>query len=333
MLAVSLHRYGGPEVLQTEEVDIPRPGPGQVLLAVEAVAVGFAQTQMRRNEFPGPLWHPTFPVVLGGDVIGVVEKTGPGAGSFHEGDRVGGYLMHGAYAEWAVANTESLIPIPGQLDAAEATILAGAGQIAAGVMATGGFRPGMSVLVHAASGATGHLAVQFAKVAGAGQIIATASAADKREFARSLGADVVVDYTRPGWAEQIRRATGGRGVDLILDSIGGDVLLQGVDLLAPAGHLVFYGSAGGGAVIPQVSVLDLVALKSVSGFSLTAWRTARPSEHLDTVSDLTRWLCSGQVHTSVFARLPLSAAAAAHRLVEQRLHRGRVVLLPELDRR
>ncbi|MHC3472570.1 quinone oxidoreductase family protein [Streptomyces sp. 7R007] len=327
MRAVPIARYGDPDVLRVAETDVPEPGPGQVLIAVEAVSVGFAQTQMRRDRFPGP-WRADLPVVLGGDVVGRVAAVGPRAGHVRAGDRVGAFLMQGAYAEYAVADAAHLVPVPEGLDAAAATVLPGAGPIAVGTLAAGRFRAGETVLVHAAAGGIGHLTVQLARLAGAGRVIATASSPAKLEFARSLGADAVVDYTRPGWPKEVADAAGGRGVDLILDSVGGDVLLAGTGLLAPGGRLVFYGSAGGGTDVPKVPVLDLIALKSVTGFSLSAWQRLHPRQYSDGLADLTAHLTAGRLTAAVHARLPLEEAAKGHEIIESRAHQGRVVLLP-----
>ncbi|XUL92273.1 quinone oxidoreductase family protein [Streptomyces galilaeus] len=328
MRAVPIARYGAPDVLRVAEAHVPEPGPGQVLIATEAVSVGFAQTQMRRDCFPAPMWRPTLPVVLGGDVVGTVDAVGPRVEHIRTGDRVGAFLMQGAYAEYAVADAATLVPVPAELDAATATVLPGAGPIAVGTLATGRLRAGETVLVHAAAGGIGHLSVQLAKSAGAGQVIATASSPAKREFARSLGADAVVDYTAPGWAEEVRAATDGRGVDLILDSVGGDVLLTGIGLLAPGGRLVFYGSAGGGTHVPKVPVMDLIGLKYVTGFSLSAWQRLHPQEYADGLAELTDRLTSGRLKAAVHARLPLDQAARGHEIIESRAHQGRVVLLP-----
>ncbi|MGW5660955.1 quinone oxidoreductase family protein [Streptomyces sp. NPDC003758] len=328
MRAVPIARYGAPDVLQVTHADVPEPGPGQVLIAAEAVSVGFAQTQMRRDCFPAPMWKPTLPVVLGGDVVGRVEAVGPHVEHVKAGDRVGAFLMQGAYAEYAVADAATLVPVPEGLDAAAATVLPGAGPIAVGTLATGRLGAGETVLVHAAAGGIGHLSVQLAKLAGAGRVIATASSPAKLDFARSLGADAVVDYTRPGWTEEVATAAGGRGVDLILDSVGGDVLLAGIGLLAPGGRLVFYGSAGGGTEVPKVPVLDLIGLKFVTGFSLSAWQRLHPQQYSDGLAELTDHLMSGRLKAAVHARLPLVEAAKGHEIIESRAHQGRVVLLP-----
>ncbi|MFD6878699.1 MULTISPECIES: zinc-binding alcohol dehydrogenase family protein [unclassified Streptomyces] len=329
MRIIRIHEYGDPDVLRVEEAPVPTPGPGEVLIAAEAVSVGFAQTQMRRNIFPAPMWRPQFPIVLGGDVIGRVAGVGAGVTDIHEGDRVGAFTLNGAYADYAVVDASTVLPVPEGLDAAQATALPSPGPIAAGTLGTAALRPGESVLVHAASGGIGHLAVQLAKAAGAGLVIGTAGSPDKLEFVRGLGADVVVDYSRDDWADEVRAATGGKGVDVILDSVGGDVLRQGVGLLAPFGRLVFYGSAGGGLEIPKVSPMELIEMKFLTGFALSRWRAARPKEYLRNHEDLANRLADGTVRHAVHATLPLHEVAEAHRLIESRAQIGRIVLIPD----
>ncbi|WP_411074505.1 quinone oxidoreductase family protein [Streptomyces sp. cmx-4-7] len=326
MRAVRIHEYGGPEVLRTEEVPIPEPGPGQVLIEAEAVSVGFAQTQMRRNAFPAPMWRPEFPITLGGDVVGDVVTVGPGVTGIAVGDRVGAFTLHGAYAEYVVVDADTVLPVPAALDAAQATALPAPGPIAMGTMGTASLVPGESVLVHAASGGIGHLAVQLARLAGA-TVIATAGTPEKCAYARSLGADVAVDYSRADWADAVREATGGRGVDVILDSVGGEVLRQGVGLLAPFGRLVFYGSAGGGPDIPAVSPMELIGMKFLTGFALSAWRSARPERYRADHDALTAHLLAGTVRQTVHATLPLEDVGKAHEIVESRAQLGRIVLL------
>ncbi|MBE8525354.1 zinc-binding dehydrogenase [Amycolatopsis sp. H6(2020)] len=324
--AVRFHEYGSPDVLRVEEVPLPEPGPGQVLVSVEAVGVGFAQTQMRRNIFPAPMWRPRFPVVLGGDVIGRVAGTGPGVTGVTAGDRVGAYTLYDAYAEQVVLDSDLLIAVPDDLDAAEATVLPSSGPIASGTMGVANLQPGETVLVHAASGGIGHIAVQLAKLAGAGLVIATAGTAAKCEFARAMGADVAVDYRRDDWPALVRDASGGRGVDVILDSVGGDTLRCGIDLLAPFGRLVFYGSAGGGQDIPRVSPMELIGMKLLTGFALSAWRNARPDRYRAEHEALIGHLRAGKVRHHLHAVLPLDRVTEAHRDIEERSHCGRIAL-------
>ncbi|MEU6714067.1 NADPH:quinone oxidoreductase family protein [Nonomuraea sp. NPDC046802] len=329
MRAMRIHEYGPPDVLRSEEVPAPAPGPGQVLISVEAVGVGFAQTQMRRDIFPAPMWRPTFPIVLGGDVIGVVAEVGAGVTGVAAGDRVGAYTLHGAYAEQVVVDAGTLLPVPSWMDAAQATVLPSSGPIASGTMRVAELQPGESVLVHAASGGIGHISVQLARLMGAGQVIATAGTPAKCAFAGDMGADLVVDYSRDDWADQVREATGGRGVDVVLDSVGGGVLRRGIDLLAPFGRLVFYGSAQGGREIPHISLMELIGLKRVTGFALSAWRNARPRRYRADHDALVEYLRSGAVRHHIHATERLEDVAEAHKIIESRGHCGRIVLVVE----
>ncbi|UGY93018.1 quinone oxidoreductase family protein [Streptomyces gobiensis] len=328
MRIVRMHEYGDPGVLKTEEAPVPGPGPGQVLIAAEAISVGFAQTQMRRNIFPAPMWQPVFPITLGGDVVGRVAALGPEVSGVQVGDRVGAFTLHGAYADYVVVDADTLLPVPEGLDAAQATALPSPGPIASGTLGTAGMAAGQTVLVHAASGGIGHLSVQLARAAGAGLVIGTASSPEKLEFVRALGADAAVDYSRTGWADKVREATGGRGVDIVLDSVGGDVLREGIGLLAPFGRLVFYGSAGGGLEIPKVSPMELIRLKFLTGFALSTWRDTRPQEYAQNHARLVKALGDGTVRHAVHATLTLTDVAKAHELIESRAHTGRIVLLP-----
>ncbi|MFF7726111.1 zinc-binding alcohol dehydrogenase family protein [Streptomyces sp. NPDC008001] len=325
---IRIHEFGGPEVMRVEETPVPQPGPGEVLIAAEAISVGFAQTQMRRNIFPAPMWRPEFPVVLGGDVIGRVAGVGAGVTGFREGDRVGAFTLHGAYADYVVVDAATVLSVPEGLDAAQATALPSPGPIGTGTLGTANLRPGESVLVHAASGGIGHLSVQWAKARGAGPVIATASSAEKLGFARSLGADIVIDYSQDTWVDEVREATGGAGVDIILDSIGGDVLRRGVGLLAPFGRLVFYGSAGGGLEVPRISPMELIEMKFITGFALSRWRAARPEEYLANHEELAAGLADGTIRHAVHATYPLEEVGRAHQEIESRAHIGRIVLLP-----
>jgi len=328
MRTVAMHGYGGPEVLRLEQRPEPVPGPGQVLIAAEAISVGYAQVQMRRDEFPAAAWRPALPAVLGGDVVGRVGAVGSGVSTAVVGDRVGAFVVGGAYADLVLADASVLVPVPVGLDAGQATVLPGTGPIAAGLLDVGRLAPGEIVLVHAAAGGVGHLAVQLARAGGAGLVLATASSPAKRAFAAAHGADAVVDYTAPDWTGRIRALTGGRGVDLVLDGVGGDTLTAGIELLAPGGRLVFYGSAGGGRTVPAISALALLGLRSVIGFNLSAWRQAAPERYRVRLAELTEQLLSGRVRAEVHARFGLADAGRAHSVLEARAQQGRVVLIP-----
>jgi NADPH2:quinone reductase len=323
MRRVRYYEHGGPEVLRVEEVDVPAPGTGEVLLRTEAIGANFVDTRFRAGA--GGIFQRPLPGAVTGDVVGSVTALGAGVTGVAVGDRVAA-LVEDAFADHVVAGADWLVPVPAGLDAATASMLPMGGPVALGVLRAGRLAAGESVLVHAAAGGIGHLAVQLARRLGAGTVVATAGSAAKLEFARSLGADVAVDYTAADWAEQVRAAVPG-GVDVIADAVGGDVLRAGLGLLAPLGRLVVYGAAGSGELV-DVPVRSLFAVTSVTGFSLRGWRAAAPELARAQVAEAAEHLASGRVKVALAATFPLADAAGAHRLLEDRGQLGRVLVVP-----
>ncbi|TDV36089.1 quinone oxidoreductase family protein [Actinophytocola oryzae] len=325
MRRVRYHEYGGPEVLKVEEVDIPTPGDGQVLVRAEAIGANFVDTKFRRGPSAGTVFQRPLPGSPTGDVVGTVEAVGPGVDPAVVGRRVAALVDPDAFADFAVADAAWLAEVPAGVDEGSASMLSSAAPVALRVLRAGQLAAGQTVLVHAAAGAIGHLAVQLARLEGAGTVIATAGSAEKLAFARQLGADVAIDYTQEDWAEQVREAAPG-GVDLVLDSIGGEMPVHSLELLAPFGRVVVYGVASGS--LGAVPVRYLVQLRSVTGFSLLAWREAAPKQAADEVAELAELFASGRLKTTVHTRLPLTEAATAHRILEAREQLGRVLLIP-----
>ncbi|HEX3812582.1 MAG TPA: zinc-binding dehydrogenase [Mycobacteriales bacterium] len=317
------HEYGGPEVLRIEEVDPPRPEAGQVLIRTEAIGGSFVDTAMRGGT--SRLGQSPLPGSPHGDVVGTVEALGSGVGNVRVGDRVVALVAVDAYADFALADADWLAPVPDGLDLGLASALAMPAPVALRVLRTGRLSKGETVLVHAASGGIGQLTLQLARLEGAGTVIATTGSAAKFDFVRENGADVAVDGTAPDWAEQVRAAAPD-GVDVILDSIGGRVTAQSLDLLAPFGRLVLYGAASG--ELPEVPVQSLFGLKSVTGFSLLGWRTARPGPAREEMEEVTEHAVAGRLRVSVQATVPLTEAARAHELLADRTRQGRVLLIP-----
>ncbi|GAA4608366.1 NADPH2:quinone reductase [Actinoplanes octamycinicus] len=326
MRIVRHYNHGDPSVLRVEEAPKPAPGPRDVLIRVEAIGVNFAEVQ-RRQGLPigGPAELPGAP---GGDVAGTVEAIGDDVTGVQPGDRVVAGVWHGAYADYVTADATSLLAIPDGVDAGQATALLSPAQTAYHAITAGGrLQAGETILIDAAAGGVGHLAVQIAKALGAGKVIATASSPAKLEFARSLGADVAIDYTKDGWAEEVLAATDGKGADVILETVGGDILRQSIPLIAQFGRLVFYGSAAG-FDIPPVSVVDLIDMKTVTGFSLYAIMFTQPEVIQAGERDLVNMLATGKLKPVVHTTLPLDEAAKAHELMEARAQLGKVVLVP-----
>lgn len=321
MRRVRYHAYGGPEVLRVEEADVPDPGPGQVRIRTTAIGANFVDTKFRRGA--GTIFHRPLPATLTGDVVGTVDAVGAGVGTDLAGRRVAALVLD-AFADFVLADADGLVDVPDGMDDGVASMLPSAAPVALGVLLASGLAPGGTVLVHAAAGNIGHLAVQLAKLRGAGTVIGTAGSPAKLDFVRALGADAAVDYSGDDWTDRVRAAAPS-GVDVVLDSVGGRTTLRSLELLAPFGRLVIYGAADDVVDVPATS---LYLLRSIGGFSLLAWQAARPVEYRQAMAELTGLLTSGHLRATVHTRLPLAEAVAAHRLLDARAQLGRVLLVP-----
>jgi NADPH:quinone reductase len=323
MRRVRYHAHGGPDVLSIEEADVPSPGPGQVLIRAEAIGVNYVDVQLRRATDPGSLYYRELPATLTGDVVGTICALGPGADPALADTRVA-VLLEDAYADYVLAGTDWLVPAPPELPAAAASMLPTVGAVALGALRAGRLAKGETVLVTSGAGGIGHLAVQLAKLLGAGTVVATASSPDKLAAAAGLGADVTVSHAGPGWAEEVRAAVPG-GIDVALDAIGGPALHASIGLLAPLGRVVVYGAASG--ELTSVPVRAMFGLKTMTGFSLLGWRAAAAAQARADIAELTSLLGSGELRVMT-RTLPLSEAVQAHRLLESRAVAGRLILAP-----
>jgi NADPH2:quinone reductase len=325
MRAVRMHRHGGPEVMVVEEIPVPSPEPGQVLIEVEAAGVNYADAVRRAGGiYPQPT---VLPFTLGGEFAGTVVARGEGVTAYGEGDRVFALHNGGAYAEYAIADQHALIPVPEGLDAVTGLALVVQGLTAAAILKDAApVRPGDSVLVQAAAGGVGLLAVQLAKIYGAGTIIALASTADKRATTLDHGADVAVDVSSDDWPKQVRAATGGRGVDVVLEMTGGSVFSQCVDLLADFGRMVVYGVAShetGTLAVERLIPRNV----TVRTFYLGPY-VARPRFAATTLGELAGYVAEGRLRLSVGGRFALDTARELHRQMEARQTHGKLVVLP-----
>jgi NADPH2:quinone reductase len=321
MRRVRYYEYGAPDVLTLEEASVPEPGPGQVRLRAEVIGANFVDTRFRQGG--GGIFQRPLPGIPTGDVVGTVVAAGDGVDAGLVGTRVAS-LVEDAFADQVLAEAAWLATVPDGVDDGMASMLPMGGPVARGALRIGRLAAGETVLVHAAAGGIGHLAVQLARLHGASMVIATAGSVAKLDFVRDLGADIAVDYTDPDWPDRVRAAAPG-GVDVILDSVAGSMLERSVDLLAPLGRLVVYGAAGGE---PGAVPVTLYALRSIVGFSLLAWRAARPELARADVTEVAEHAAAGRLRTMVHARLPLTEVAKAHRILEGREQLGRVLLVP-----
>ncbi|MFJ8160245.1 NADP-dependent oxidoreductase [Streptomyces sp. NPDC096136] len=311
MRAVSQRGYGGPDVLEVVETDVPVPGPGEVLVRVRAVGVNPADWKIRSGavrKFGAP------PFTLGLDLCGVVEAVGErAAGRFRPGDEVYGcaFPPHGAYAEYAVAPAEALALAPAGIDPVSAAALPVAALSAwQSLVRVAGVGPGRRVLVHAAAGGIGHLAVQIAAARGA-YVIGTAREVG-HAFLRDLGADELVDYASADFAQAVR------DVDVVLDPIGGDYGPRSLETLAPGGILVDVRGTG-----PDRSAVRERA--QARGLRFVEFGFTPSGADLEGVAALVE---DGGLRVAVDRVLPLEDAATAHALSETGHVRGKIVLTP-----
>ncbi len=334
MEAVRAHTFGAPDVLVLEDLPTPEPGPGQILVRVESASVNYADLIRRRNDpYPFPT---TLPFLPGSEVAGTVERLGSGVAGPPPGTPVlalvGGDGSTG-YAQYAVAEAAQVIPIPPgvDVDAAAGIVVAGATAMLT-LTTVGHLAAGETVLVEGAGGGVGGFAVQIAKLLGA-TVVAAASTPARRKAALALGADHTVDYTAPGWTDQVRAHTGGRGVDLVLETVGGPTFAGALSVLAPFGRIVVAGMAGReplrlDAATVRSLFYDPALNQSLHVFNLGLYFGLAPESAGAALAELLGHVASGRVRVDVAHVLPLAAAAEAHRLVEDRATTGKVILKP-----
>ncbi|MEU9244920.1 NADP-dependent oxidoreductase [Streptomyces sp. NPDC048385] len=308
MHAVVQSVFGGPETLEYATTGIPEPGPGQVLLRVAGAGVNPGDAVLRSGRVPELVQLPWTP---GNDVAGVVERGGEGVTRFAPGDGVYGMLpvsRRGAYAEFTAAPAEALAPAPGNLElavAAAVPLVAVTAWQALAVLA--GVRPGDRVLIHAAAGGVGHVAVQLAKELGA-YVIGTARTG-RHELLRGLGADELIDYTTTSFESAVTP------VDTVLDLVGGSYGPRSLDVLRPGGLLV------GASIDPGTD-----ERQAAERGTRYAWVTAAPSGEL--LERITERIEAGRLRVLVQDTYPLSEAAEAHRVIESGRTTGKLVLVP-----
>ncbi|MGB3681170.1 MAG: NADPH:quinone oxidoreductase family protein [Rubrobacteraceae bacterium] len=324
MKAMLVEEFGEPDVLRPGEVERPEPGEGEVLIEVRAAGVNYADTMRRRNQY---LVRQELPFVPGSEVAGVVAGVGENVDDVSEGDRVVSLVGTGGYAEYAIAPAEAIIPLPEGLDFDEAAAIPLQGLTAYHIIKTSGaLQEGESVLVHAAAGGVGTLAVQMAKLMGAGTVIATASSRTKLDLADSLGADVLIEYTDDDWPERVREETNGAGADIILEMVGGDFPEKNLRCLNVFGRMVVYGAASRdrGSLVPAELMKKC---HSVVGFYLPQIM-GRPDLFVPSLQEMLGWISSGNLQLVIGARYPMEEAGEAHRALEGRETTGKIILNP-----
>jgi len=314
MHAIRFHRVGGAEVLALETVEAPALRPGSVRVRVRAAGVNFADVHFRKGEY---FQKPVFPQIPGMEAGGEIEAVGEGVTDLRAGDRVIALASDGAYAESLVTPASLVFRIPNALSFEDAAALPVQGLTALHVLTLcARMKRGERVLVHAAAGGVGSLAVQLAKLGGASQVVGTASSEEKRALVRELGADLAVDYAN----------LQGVKADVILEMLGGtETYKRNLACLAPFGRMVVYGAASGDlrGTIEPVSLMAKNV--SVIGYYLTAVLRDRAACE-PAMAELCDHVVAGRLRILRGATLPLARAADAHRLLETRSSTGKIVL-------
>jgi NADPH2:quinone reductase len=321
MRAIRIYQTGGPEALRYEEVETPRPGPGEALVKIEATGVNFIEIYQRSGLYPVPL-----PFIPGSEAAGAVVAVGPGVNTVKEGDRVAYGTGRGGYAEYAAVPADVLIPVPDALDAPHAAAALLQGMTAHYLTHdTYPIRRGDRVLVHAAAGGTGLLVAQMAKRRGA-VVYGTVSTEEKAVLAREAGVDETILYTRADVAAEVARLTGGEGVQAVYDSVGKDTFEVSLAALGRRGYLVLFGQSSG-----LVPAFEPARLSPRSAFltrpSLQNY-TATREELRERAGAVLAMIEAGELALRIGGTYPLADAARAQEDLAARKTTGKLVLIP-----
>lgn len=320
MRAVYIEQNGGPEVLIYGERPRPEPAPGEVLVKLAASGVNFIDTYHRTGLYKLPL-----PAILGSEGAGTVERVGEGVTGFRPGDHVAYAMARGSYAEYQAVPARVLVKVPTAVDLRDAAAVMLQGMTAYYLTHSSfPLKSGDTALIHAAAGGTGRLLVQMAVMAGA-RVIATAGTEAKAELAREAGASEVILYDQqPDWPAEVKRMTGGAGVDVIYDSVGQATFMKGLDCLRPRGYMVSFGQSSG-----PVQAFDILLLSAKGSLFVTRPTLANhisAAEIERSTSDIFEWIVEGKLKLRVEHQYKLSDAAQAHLDLEGRRTTGKLIL-------
>lgn len=313
MKAIQISEFGGPEIMNLVELPSPVPGAGEVILEVSAIGINYADTHQTENSYLSPQRLPLTPGI---EVVGTFE-----------GKRYLASVSSGGYAEQAIANKAVLFPVPDSVSDEQALCLLIQGTTAWHLLKTmGHLKSGETVVIHAAAGGVGTIAIQLAKLWGA-KVIAVTSSEEKAALATSLGADEVVDAESEDLAKAIRAANGGKGVDIVLEMVGGTTFDQSLIALGDFGRLLTFGMASRTAPTPVHPGSLMHGSKTISGFWLANCFDKKEMMH-DVIDQLFALIANGKLSPVIGGTYPLSEAADAHRAMLARGTTGKIVLRP-----
>ncbi|MGH7333693.1 MAG: quinone oxidoreductase family protein [Candidatus Rokuibacteriota bacterium] len=323
MKAVRVHVPGGPDALHYDDVPEPTPKPGHAVVKVEAAGLNYIDVYYRTG-----LYKAELPMTLGMEAAGTVAAVGTNVSEVKVGDKVAYTGTAGAYAELALVPADRLIVLPAGLSTKQ-----GAAAMLQGMTAhylacsTWPLKAGDACLVHAAAGGVGLLLCQIAKMRGA-RVIATVSTEEKAKLARQAGADESIIYTERDFAEEVKRVTGGRGLQVVYDSVGKDTFDKGFACLAPRGMMVLYGQSSGPVGPFDVAKLAAGGSLFLTRPSLVSYTAAR-AELVQRASEVLGWIRDGKLKLRTEFEFSLKDAAEAHRALEGRRTTGKVLLIPK----
>lgn len=320
MRAVRVHEYGPADVHRVEDIEVPVPGPGEVLVRVAVAGLNFLDVSYRTGLFKAP----RLPFTNGSEGAGTVAALGPGVTGLRAGDRVAFCMVLGAYAEYAAVPAWRLVPLPDDVDFETAAALMLQGMTAHYLThSTFPLEPGHTALVHAAAGGAGFLLTQAARRRGA-VVYGTVGSAEKAALAREAGAHEVIDYSTHDFEAEVKRLTGGRGVDVVYDSVGASTFDRSLNCLRPRGYMVLFGTSSGPVRPIDPAILGIKGSLFLTRPGLNRY-TATQEEIRERAADLFAWLRAGELKLRVTRVLPLSQVVAAHRDLEGRRTTGKVL--------
>jgi NADPH2:quinone reductase len=315
MKAIQITEFGGPDVMHLVDLETPTPGAGQELITVSSIGINYADTHQTENSY---LFPQKLPLIPGVEVVGTTAS----------GVRVLALVEGGGYAQEVVTYSAAMVPVTEGVSNEQALCMLVQGSTAWHVLKTfGHLQPGETVVVHAAAGGVGTIAIQLAKMWGA-KVIAVASSEGKRALATSLGADAVVDATQENLGEAIRAANGGKRVNLVLEMVGGKTFDDSLEILAPFGRLVVYGMASRVAptIIQPASLMG--GSKTITGFWLQHCFGKKELMN-DVIEQLFALVVEGKLKPVIGATYPMSQAAIAHKAMRSRETTGKITLDPK----
>jgi NADPH2:quinone reductase len=323
MRIVQIHQFGAPEVLKVVEKEEPQAGPGQVVIAIEVMGVGFGDTLVRRGMYPFPL-----PFEPGWEFGGRIIKIGQDVDRSLVGKRVVVRNMAGGgYAEQIAIDASAAFPIPEGLSVEQAVGVFLAGQTATSLLKTVRVEPGEAVLITAAAGSVGSLLIQLAKAAGANPVIGAARGKEKLAVISRLGADAAIDYSEDNWVELVREATGGKGADAVLESVGGTIGLQAFEATANGhGRIGVYGASSGTGI--TIDALNLARRGVTLVGSLGIAMAMTEQEIRANVEKVLTEAAAGRLTAVIGQTYPLERVAEAHAALETRQTIGKALLIP-----